>query len=90
MRRLLAVSVLAASLALTAPAHADQEGAVAVCNWDNFTQYGHAGYNWHWWGCNLSLMGQHQCRGGPNTDVCYTVAEAKRDVRAFRAYTGLG
>jgi hypothetical protein len=89
MRRLLAVAVLAASLALTAPAQADTEGAVAVCNWANFTQYGHGGLNWHWMGCNYGLFGRVQCRGR-SIPGCWTPTEAKRDARAFRAYTGLG
>jgi opacity protein-like surface antigen len=89
MRRLLAVSVLAATLALGAStADAQQEGAVAVCNWDNFTQYGHDGYNWRWMGCNYSLFGRVQCRGRSIPD-CWTPTEAKRDVRAYRAYMGL-
>jgi hypothetical protein len=89
MRRLLAVAVLAASLALTAPAQADTEGAVAVCNWEGFEQYGHDGLNWHWMGCNYSLFSRVQCRGA-DIPRCWTATEAKRDARAFRAYTGLG
>jgi hypothetical protein len=63
---------------------------VAVCNWENFEQWGHDGFNWRWMGCNLSLHGQYQCRGGPNTDECYTVAEARYLAAAFRAWTGAG
>jgi len=84
---LAATLTLGAVLGLTQPAPANAQ--VAVCNWENFTQYGHQGFNWRWWGCNLSLMGQYQCRGEPNTDECYTSREAKGEVRAFRAWFGL-
>lgn len=76
----------AAMVVMVAPASSQ----VAVCNWENFEQYGHDGFNWRWWGCNLSLHGQYQCRGEPNTNQCYTVTEARREVRAFRAWTGRG
>jgi hypothetical protein len=89
MRRLLAVSILAASLTLTAPAHADTEGAVAVCNWALFEQYGHQGFNAHWMGCNWGLFGRVQCRGR-DIPRCYTWAQSRHAARAFRAYTGLG
>jgi hypothetical protein len=94
MRRILfgwlaCLAVVAALAAFSGPAQADEEGAVAVCNWDNFTQYGHDGYNWHWMGCNYELFGRVQCRGEA-IPRCWTATEAKRDARAFRAYTGNG
>jgi hypothetical protein len=97
-RKIVAVAVvwlgvgLVVALALVGhppAASAHEEGAVAVCNWENFEQYGHDGYNWRWMGCNYSLFGRVQCRG-EDIPRCWTATEAKRDVRAFRAYTGLG
>jgi hypothetical protein len=83
---------LVVALALVAhppTAAANERGAVAVCNWEMFEQYGHDGYNWRWMGCNYSLFGRVQCRGQP-IHRCWTVGEAKRDVRAYRAYMGIG
>ena len=79
---------LVVALALIPSATADEEGAVAVCNWEQFEQWGHDGYNWRWMGCNYSLFGRVQCRG-QSIHRCWTVGEAKRDVRAYRAYMGI-
>lgn len=87
---LLTCAIFGGSVVAATGADAQPEGAVAVCNWEDFEQFGHDGYNWRWWGCNLSLIGQHQCHGAPNTDQCYTVGEARHDVAAFRAWTGRG
>jgi len=76
----------------TAQAH-EQEGAVAVCNWENFTQYGHDGFNWHWIACNHTLhtsrngVYHSQWRGGIGTPG-HTVTRYKHEAAAFRAYTG--
>jgi hypothetical protein len=57
------------------------EGAVAVCNWANFTQYGHDGYNWVWVRCNHTLHG-HGYGYHPRRQL-------KAEARAFRAYCGI-
>jgi hypothetical protein len=60
---------------------AHEEGAVAVCNWADFEQYGHDGYNWVWVRCNHTLhrhgYGYHPRR------------QLKAEARAFRAYCGI-
>jgi hypothetical protein len=82
--------VVGLALVGNSPAAQGQErGAMAVCNWENFEQYGHDGFNWRWMGCNYSLFGRVQCHG-ENIPDCWTATEAKRDARAFRAYTGQG
>ena len=87
-RKVVAVAVvwlgvgLVVALALVArPAEAHEEGAVAVCNWENFEQYGHDGYNWVWIRCNHTLHG-HGYR-------YHSRAQLKREARAFRAYCGI-
>lgn len=69
------------------------EGAQAVCNWENFSQYGHDGYNWRWIACNHTLhtsgngVYHSQWRGGIGTPG-HTVRRYKHEAAAFRAYTG--
>jgi hypothetical protein len=89
-RKIVAVAVvwlgvgLVVALALVGhppAASAHEEGAVAVCNWENFEQYGHDGYNWVWVRCNHTLHG-HGYR-------YHEVAQLRREARAFRAYCGI-
>jgi hypothetical protein len=72
--------VVAIALIPSAQAH-DDEGAVAVCNWENFEQYGHDGYNWVWIRCNHTLHG--------HGNRYHEVAQLRREARQFRAYCGI-
>jgi hypothetical protein len=79
---MLCLAVVAAVVAFSGPAQAHEErGAVAVCNWADFEQYGHDGYNWVWVRCNHTLhrhgYGYHPRR------------QLKAEARAFRAYCGI-
>lgn len=107
MRRLLASLVLASTLGfggltLAAPqagAHeGHDEGAVAVCNWENFAAYGHDGFNWRWIGCNHTLhtgppedpgVYHSQWRNGLGTEG-HTVRRYRQEAAAYRAWTRCG